>query len=105
MTGQHLGTISACRVLTIFSANRKRRPPELLSQRAFNLGGIRSDTGFLARISRPMFRVVTRSWHMYPVGFRFGLSLIGETIAASDNRVRFLDYLAGLFRLPRISGS
>jgi len=29
--------------------------------------------GFLARIFQPMFRVVTRSWHMYPIGFLFGL--------------------------------
>lgn len=30
-------------------------------------------TGFLARIFRPMFRAVTRSWQMYPLGFLFGL--------------------------------
>jgi high-affinity nickel-transport protein len=29
--------------------------------------------GFLARIFRPMFRLITRSWHMYPLGFLFGL--------------------------------
>ncbi|MGO8954634.1 MAG: HoxN/HupN/NixA family nickel/cobalt transporter [Rhodomicrobium sp.] len=29
--------------------------------------------GFLARMFRPMFRVITRSWHMYPLGFLFGL--------------------------------
>ncbi|MBV9051688.1 MAG: HoxN/HupN/NixA family nickel/cobalt transporter, partial [Hyphomicrobiales bacterium] len=29
--------------------------------------------GFLARIFRPLFRMVTRSWHMFPVGFLFGL--------------------------------
>lgn len=29
--------------------------------------------GFLARIFRPVFRVVSRSWHMYPIGFLFGL--------------------------------
>ncbi|HVT53819.1 MAG TPA: HoxN/HupN/NixA family nickel/cobalt transporter [Dongiaceae bacterium] len=29
--------------------------------------------GVLARLFRPMFRVVTRSWHMYPIGFLFGL--------------------------------
>jgi high-affinity nickel-transport protein len=29
--------------------------------------------GFLARIFRPMFRMITRSWHMYPLGFLFGL--------------------------------
>ncbi|MGO9429903.1 HoxN/HupN/NixA family nickel/cobalt transporter [Rhodoblastus sp.] len=32
-----------------------------------------SGRGFMARIFRPMFRVVTRSWHMYPLGFLFGL--------------------------------
>jgi high-affinity nickel-transport protein len=29
--------------------------------------------GFLARIFRPMFKLITRSWHMYPLGFLFGL--------------------------------
>jgi high-affinity nickel-transport protein len=28
--------------------------------------------GFLARIFRPLFRLVTRSWHMAPLGFLFG---------------------------------
>ncbi len=32
-----------------------------------------SGRGFLARIFRPMFAVVTKSWHMYPLGFLFGL--------------------------------
>jgi nickel/cobalt transporter (NiCoT) family protein len=27
----------------------------------------------LARLFRPMFRVITRSWHMYPLGLLFGL--------------------------------
>jgi nickel/cobalt transporter (NiCoT) family protein len=29
--------------------------------------------GILARIFRPMFRMISRSWHMYPLGFLFGL--------------------------------
>jgi len=29
--------------------------------------------GLLARLFRPMFRLVTRSWHMFPLGFLFGL--------------------------------
>ena len=29
--------------------------------------------GTLARLFRPMFRLIRRSWHMYPVGFLFGL--------------------------------
>ncbi len=32
-----------------------------------------SGRGFLARLFRPMFAVVTKPWHMYPLGFLFGL--------------------------------
>jgi high-affinity nickel-transport protein len=29
--------------------------------------------GLLARLFRPLFRVISKSWHMYPLGFLFGL--------------------------------
>jgi high-affinity nickel-transport protein len=29
--------------------------------------------GILARVFRPMFKMINRSWHMYPLGFLFGL--------------------------------
>jgi high-affinity nickel-transport protein len=29
--------------------------------------------GFLSRLFRPMFKMITRSWHMYPLGVLFGL--------------------------------
>jgi nickel/cobalt transporter (NiCoT) family protein len=29
--------------------------------------------GPLARVARPLLRLITRSWHMYPLGFLFGL--------------------------------
>jgi nickel/cobalt transporter (NiCoT) family protein len=32
-----------------------------------------SQRGLLGRLFRPLFRLVTRSWHMYPLGFLFGL--------------------------------
>jgi high-affinity nickel-transport protein len=32
-----------------------------------------ADRGFLARFFRPLFRMITRAWHMYPLGFLFGL--------------------------------
>ena len=31
--------------------------------------------GFIARIFRRLFRVVARSWHLYPIGFLFGLGV------------------------------
>lgn len=32
-----------------------------------------ADRGFLSRLFRPMFAMITRSWHMYPLGVLFGL--------------------------------
>ncbi|MCL2713054.1 MAG: HoxN/HupN/NixA family nickel/cobalt transporter [Alphaproteobacteria bacterium] len=38
-----------------------------------NIDAILDGKGVLARFLRPMFRIVTRSWHMYPLGLLFGL--------------------------------
>jgi nickel/cobalt transporter (NiCoT) family protein len=32
-----------------------------------------ANRGFLARLFRPMFAIIRRSWHMYPLGILFGL--------------------------------
>jgi high-affinity nickel-transport protein len=34
---------------------------------------IASPSGFFVRFLKPLFRTVTRSWHLYPLGFLFGL--------------------------------
>jgi nickel/cobalt transporter (NiCoT) family protein len=38
-----------------------------------DLNHLLAQRGFLSRLFRPMFRLITRSWHMYPLGFLFGL--------------------------------
>ncbi|CDO37592.1 MULTISPECIES: HoxN/HupN/NixA family nickel/cobalt transporter [Novosphingobium] len=38
--------------------------------------------GLMARIFRPMFRLITRSWHMAPLGFLFGLGFDTATEVA-----------------------
>jgi high-affinity nickel-transport protein len=38
-----------------------------------DLNRLLAQRGFLGRLFRPMFRLVSRSWHMYPLGFLFGL--------------------------------
>jgi high-affinity nickel-transport protein len=38
-----------------------------------DLDGLLAGQGFLARLLRPLFRLVTRSWHMYPLGLLFAL--------------------------------
>jgi nickel/cobalt transporter (NiCoT) family protein len=38
--------------------------------------------GFAARLFRPLFRLITRSWHMFPLGFLFGLGFDTATEVA-----------------------
>jgi high-affinity nickel-transport protein len=38
--------------------------------------------GFIARIFRPMFKLIRRSWHMFPLGFLFGLGFDTATEVA-----------------------
>ena len=38
--------------------------------------------GFLARIFRPLFGLVTKSWHLFPIGFLFGLGFDTATEVA-----------------------
>ena len=49
---------------------RARRGERIVDE---DLDTLLAGRGFIARIFRPMFRVVSRSWHMYPIGFLFGL--------------------------------
>jgi high-affinity nickel-transport protein len=52
-----------------------------------------SGRGLLARLFRPLFRLIDRSWHMYPLGFLFGLgfdtateiSLLGISAAQASH--------------------
>ncbi|NTF55212.1 HoxN/HupN/NixA family nickel/cobalt transporter [Agrobacterium rhizogenes] len=55
----------------VWSAFSRARRGEKIADE--NLDALLAGGGFLARIFRPMFKVVTRSWHMYPIGFLFGL--------------------------------
>jgi high-affinity nickel-transport protein len=38
--------------------------------------------GFLSRLFRPLFRLITESWHMFPLGFLFGLGFDTATEVA-----------------------
>jgi nickel/cobalt transporter (NiCoT) family protein len=55
----------------IWSAfTRARRGEPIIDE---DLDALLAGRGFIARMFRPLFRVVSRSWHMYPIGFLFGL--------------------------------
>jgi high-affinity nickel-transport protein len=66
-----------------------------------------SQRGLLARLFRPMLRVIRKSWHMYPLGLLFGLgfdtasevALLGLAAASGANHVPigFILVLPALF--------
>ncbi|MFZ3247051.1 MAG: HoxN/HupN/NixA family nickel/cobalt transporter [Candidatus Acidiferrales bacterium] len=57
--------------------------------------------GLLSRLFRPMFRMITRSWHMYPIGLLFGLGfdtateigLLGISAAEASTGLSFSSIL------------
>ena len=49
---------------------RARRGERIIDE---DLDTLLAGRGLVTRIFRPVFRVVSRSWHMYPIGFLFGL--------------------------------
>jgi len=56
---------------SIYGAFVKVRRGEPYVEEDFNM--LLAGRGILSRMFRPMFRLITRSWHMYPLGFLFGL--------------------------------
>ena len=64
-------------VLRTFRAVQRGEP--LLEE---DLDLLLGNRGFLARIFRPLFRLASRSWHLYPIGFLFGLGFDTATEVA-----------------------
>jgi high-affinity nickel-transport protein len=57
---------------SVYQAFQRVRRGEPYVEEDFNL--LLANRGFLARIFRPMFKIIRQSWHMYPLGVLFGLS-------------------------------
>jgi nickel/cobalt transporter (NiCoT) family protein len=56
---------------SIYRAFVRVRRGESYVEEDFDL--LLGNRGFLSRLFRPMFKMITRSWHMYPLGVLFGL--------------------------------
>ena len=66
--------VAAANLLILLSVYRTFQ--DVRRGRAFaedDLNHLLAQRGLLGRLFRPMFRLVSRSWHMYPLGFLFGL--------------------------------
>jgi nickel/cobalt transporter (NiCoT) family protein len=55
----------------VWRSFRRARRGEPIAEH--ELDRLLSGRGFLARIFRPLFRIVSQSWQMFPIGFLFGL--------------------------------
>jgi len=56
---------------TVYRAFRRVRAGEPYAEEDLDM--LLAGGGLLARLFRPLFRMIRRSWHMYPLGFLFGL--------------------------------
>ncbi|HET8843059.1 MAG TPA: HoxN/HupN/NixA family nickel/cobalt transporter [Ktedonobacteraceae bacterium] len=72
--------LNAIVLVDIFRAFRKIRRGEGYSEQTLN--EVLNQRGFLARFFRPLFKITTRSWHMYPIGILFGLGFETATEVA-----------------------
>ena len=66
-----IAVINLVIVRGVWQSFLKARRGEPVAEQELDL--LLSGRGFLARIFRPLFRMVSRSWQMFPVGFLFGL--------------------------------
>jgi len=67
-------TVAAINVVIlrgVWRSFRRARRGEPIAEH--ELDRLLSGRGFLARVFRPLFRIVSRSWQMFPIGFLFGL--------------------------------
>ncbi len=64
-----IAAINAMLLWTTFRNWQALKKTGAYASEQMNLPG----TGLLARLLRPMFRLIRRSWQMYPLGFLFGL--------------------------------
>ncbi|WP_053073457.1 HoxN/HupN/NixA family nickel/cobalt transporter [Chromobacterium violaceum] len=66
-----LAMINLSSLRAVWSAFRRARAGEPICDEQLDL--LLNNQGLLARLLRPLFKMVTKSWHMLPIGFLFGL--------------------------------
>jgi high-affinity nickel-transport protein len=72
--------LNAIVLLDIFRTFRKIQRGEGYSEQTLNEA--LNQRGFLARFFGPLFKITTKSWHMYPIGILFGLGFETATEVA-----------------------
>ncbi|POZ61510.1 HoxN/HupN/NixA family nickel/cobalt transporter [Chromobacterium alticapitis] len=66
-----LALINLSSLRAVWNAFRRARAGEAICDEQLNL--LLNNRGLIARMLRPLFKMVSKSWHMLPIGFLFGL--------------------------------
>ena len=66
-----IAAINVMVLASVWRTFRKVRRGEAYVEDDLNL--LLANRGLLSRMFKPMFKLISRSWHMYPLGFLFGL--------------------------------
>ncbi|QYH52379.1 HoxN/HupN/NixA family nickel/cobalt transporter [Liquorilactobacillus hordei] len=104
VSGSFLIAIAAFNFLVLISLYRSLKSMKDGSVDEDILNNILMSRGFLARILKPFFKCINRSWQMYPVGFLFGLGFDTATeialIALSASTAQSGIPTLGIIALP-----
>ena len=74
VSASFLLAIAAMNIVVLRAVHRTfRRVRAGAAYRDDDLDGLLAGRGLLARLLRPLFRMIGRSWHLYPLGLLFGL--------------------------------
>jgi high-affinity nickel-transport protein len=75
-----IGAVNLIILLGVWKTYRHVRAGGAYAAEDFDM--LLNNRGLLARLFRPLFRLITRSWHMFPLGFLFGLGFDTATEVA-----------------------
>lgn len=96
-----IGLINLLILLNLFRLFRKMREGR---HREEELERLLASRGFFARLIRPSSRFITRSWHVYPLGFLFGLGFDTATeiglLAMTAGIAKSSVSIAGILAFP-----
>ncbi|MCS7462294.1 HoxN/HupN/NixA family nickel/cobalt transporter [Paenibacillus doosanensis] len=96
-----IGLINLVILLNLYQVFRKLRSTGIHNEQ---LEDMLDSRGLFSRLLKPMFRLINRSWHVYPLGFLFGLGFDTATeiglLAISASAAKTSIPVFGIIALP-----
>jgi high-affinity nickel-transport protein len=104
VSGSFLILIGIINLIVLYHLNKIFRKLRKGIQPAENIEEILDNRGLLSRMIKPFLRLVSKSWHVYPLGFLFGLGFDTATeiglLAISAGAAKSVISVFGLLSLP-----